>query len=174
MKKLQEIITNKAKRNGITVSIVHPAFTSQVHYKCLSIKDYDVLGIHKFYTIRKGVNFYCGKCRSEENADINASINIARLGLKKLLDKGTKNEKQKQELNHKWELYHELKELITESIDYNTYLKIVEESEIKLVREVSSKSAKSSDSKSSRVKSKNKASNKIKIKPIKKESVLSK
>lgn len=66
---LQTMIEYKAKREGITVKYIDPAYTSQTCSRCGNVdkenrKDQE--------------HFKCTKCSFELNADHNASINIAR------------------------------------------------------------------------------------------------
>lgn len=66
---LQRLIEYKAKREGITVKYVNPAFTSQTCSNCGYI-DKDNRQTQE--------EFICKKCKLKFNADHNASINIAR------------------------------------------------------------------------------------------------
>lgn len=61
---LDERLEFKAELNGIQITEVNPAYTSQIHHKCKA------LGIRQFET------FTCPKCNETEDADINAANNI--------------------------------------------------------------------------------------------------
>lgn len=61
---LDERLEFKAELNGIKVTEVNPAYTSQIHHKCKT------LGTRQFET------FTCPKCNETEDADINAAKNI--------------------------------------------------------------------------------------------------
>ena len=61
---LDERLEFKAELNGIEVTEVNPAYTSQIHHKCKT------LGTRNFET------FTCPKCKEKEDADINAAKNI--------------------------------------------------------------------------------------------------
>lgn len=61
---LDERLEFKAELNGIKITEVNPAYTSQIHYKCKT------LGTRQFET------FTCSKCNDKEDADINAAKNI--------------------------------------------------------------------------------------------------
>ena len=61
---LDERLEFKSELNGIKVTEVNPAYTSQIHHKCKT------LGQRSFET------FTCPKCNEKEDADINAAKNI--------------------------------------------------------------------------------------------------
>ena len=61
---LDEQLEFKAELNGIKITNINPAYTSQIHHKCKT------LGIRNFET------FTCPKCNETEDADINAAKNI--------------------------------------------------------------------------------------------------
>ena len=65
---LQVMIENKAKRHGIRVLYVDPAYTSQTCSKCGNVDK----------TQRQGAQFKCSACGEQMHADYNAAINIAR------------------------------------------------------------------------------------------------
>lgn len=66
---LQNMIEYKAKREGIIVEYIDPAFTSQTCSRCGNVDKENRQTQEKFK---------CTKCGFELNADHNASINIAR------------------------------------------------------------------------------------------------
>ena len=61
---LLERLSVKLAENGITETIVNPAYTSQVCCKCNHLGE------------RKGKEFKCSNCNLSIDADFNASINI--------------------------------------------------------------------------------------------------
>lgn len=61
---LDERLEFKSKLNGIEITEVNPAYTSQIHHKC------KILGSRKY------ADFFCSKCNEHEDADINAAKNI--------------------------------------------------------------------------------------------------
>lgn len=61
---LDERLEFKAELNGVKITEVNPAYTSQIHHKC------------KTLGTRKYEDFYCSKCNKHEDADINAAKNI--------------------------------------------------------------------------------------------------
>ena len=61
---LDERLEFKSELNGIKVTEVNPAYTSQIHHKCKT------LGTRNYET------FTCPKCKEQEDADINAAKNI--------------------------------------------------------------------------------------------------
>jgi len=67
-RQLQDFITYKAKEAGIKVHFVDPAHTSQECNRCNHVSN----------TNRNRLKFICKKCGYENNADLNASMNIER------------------------------------------------------------------------------------------------
>ncbi|WP_321416681.1 transposase [uncultured Methanomethylovorans sp.] len=67
-RQLQDFITYKAKEAGIQVHFVDPAHTSQECNRCNHVSN----------TNRNRLKFICKKCGYENNADMNASMNIER------------------------------------------------------------------------------------------------
>jgi putative transposase len=72
---LRQCVAYKAAIAGVPVVFVPPAYTSQTCSRCGHIHPQK----GKFY--RSGKRFKCGHCGFEHDADINAAINIAALGL---------------------------------------------------------------------------------------------
>lgn len=72
---LRMFVDYKARIAGIPVVFVPPAYTSQTCSRCHHV--HPVKG--KSY--RKGKKYKCGNCGFEHDADINAALNIAALGL---------------------------------------------------------------------------------------------
>jgi IS605 OrfB family transposase len=74
---LRLFVEYKANIAGVPVVLVPPAYTSQTCSRCHHIhpeKD-------KGKSFRSGKSFKCGHCGFEHDADINAALNIAALGL---------------------------------------------------------------------------------------------
>ena len=71
---LLERLSVKLTENGITETIVNPAYTSQVCCKCNHLGD------------RKGKEFKCSNCNLSIDADFNASINIKKRKFIKEID----------------------------------------------------------------------------------------
>ena len=71
---LLERLSVKLTENGITETIVNPAYTSQVCCKCNHLGD------------RKGKEFKCSNCNLSIDADFNASINIKKRKFIKKID----------------------------------------------------------------------------------------
>jgi IS605 OrfB family transposase len=69
---LRSYITYKAERQGVPLVIVPPAYTSQTCNKC---------GHCEKKNRKSQAEFFCVSCGHTENADFNASKNIASLGL---------------------------------------------------------------------------------------------
>lgn len=67
-RQLQDFIAYKAKEAGIKVHFVDPAHTSQECNRCNHVSN----------TNRNRLKFICKKCGYENNADLNASMNIER------------------------------------------------------------------------------------------------
>ena len=61
---LIQSVTNRAERDGIAITYVDPAYTSQICNRC------GVLGI------RFGSRFVCPHCELKAHADVNASLNV--------------------------------------------------------------------------------------------------
>ena len=78
---LDERLEFKAELNGIKVTEVNPAYTSQIHHKC------------KTLGTRKYEDFFCTKCNEHEDADINAAKNILARKYEKQITKYTPVEK---------------------------------------------------------------------------------
>ena len=57
--------------NGVLLTKVNPAYTSQTCSKCGSV--------HK--ESRKGETFHCTECGNELDADYNASVNLSHMGI---------------------------------------------------------------------------------------------
>lgn len=74
---LDERLEFKAELNGIKITEVNPAYTSQIHHKC------------KTLGIRKYADFFCSKCNEHEDADINAAKNILARKYEKQITKYT-------------------------------------------------------------------------------------
>ena len=72
---LRIFVDYKARIAGIPVVLVPPAYTSQTCSRCHHV--HPVKG--KSY--RNGKKYNCGNCGFEHDADINAALNIAALGL---------------------------------------------------------------------------------------------
>jgi len=66
---LRSFIEYKAKRSGIPVIIVNPAYTSQMCNSCFVIGS------------RNGESFKCAACGYSGHSDINAALNIRQVGL---------------------------------------------------------------------------------------------
>jgi len=67
-RQLRSFMEYKAKRDGVKLAVVNPAYTSKTCSSCHHIGD------------RKNKSFKCKNCGHNEDADINASKNIATLG----------------------------------------------------------------------------------------------
>ena len=65
---LRQFLTYKSIKEGISILVQPPAYTSQTHYACLHIGK------------RSGKRFYCGHCDKHEDADFNAANVIGLLG----------------------------------------------------------------------------------------------
>lgn len=65
---LRQFLEYKSKLNGVKLVIVNPAYTSKTCSVCHHIGN------------RQGKSFKCNNCGNNIDADINASINIAKLG----------------------------------------------------------------------------------------------
>ena len=74
---LDERLEFKSELNGIKVTTVNPAYTSQIHHKCKT------LGQRNYET------FTCSKCNEIEDADINAAKNILARKYEKQITKYT-------------------------------------------------------------------------------------
>lgn len=73
---LRNFISYKAQRDGTTVVLVNPAYTSQTCSSCETIG------------IRNGQDFHCSSCGFQANADFNASLNIKRVAFNQLIVAG--------------------------------------------------------------------------------------
>lgn len=71
---LRFFVEYKAKRAGVPVYIVDPAYTSQTCHKC---------GCIDKLSRQSQSEFVCTTCGHEANADVNAALNIAELGRQK-------------------------------------------------------------------------------------------
>ena len=78
---LDERLNFKSELNGIKITEVNPAYTSQIHHKCKTLgkRNYEV--------------FTCSKCNTVEDADINAAKNILARKYEKQITKYTSVEK---------------------------------------------------------------------------------
>ena len=74
---LDERLDFKAELNGIKITEVNPAYTSQIHHKC------------KTFGIRQFETFTCPKCHEQGDADINAAKNILARKYEKQITKYT-------------------------------------------------------------------------------------
>jgi IS605 OrfB family transposase len=115
---LQQKIEYKAKELGIEIIYVEPSYTSQTCSKCGHV-DKENRQDQK--------TFICTKCGFEENADYNASLNIANLDFGNL--KTVKKARKDKEKKDKLKLKSNKKEILTkgnnktkESIDNNKKL----------------------------------------------------
>lgn len=63
------------KRGGVQVVFVPPAYTSRTCSRCHHIHP------EQGKSFRNGKQFKCGHCSFEHDADLNAAINIAQLGV---------------------------------------------------------------------------------------------
>ena len=74
---LDERLEFKSELNGIKITEVNPAYTSQIHHKCKTFgeRNYEV--------------FTCPKCNEKEDADINAAKNILARKYEKQITKYT-------------------------------------------------------------------------------------
>jgi IS605 OrfB family transposase len=71
---LRMFLEYKGLKEGVEVVAVNPAYTSQTCHKCNRIHPVD----GKSY--RDGKKFACGHCGWHGDADLNAAINISKLG----------------------------------------------------------------------------------------------
>ena len=81
---LQQKIENKAKENGIEVIYINPAYTSQRCNKC---------GAIHAESRPTNTKYKCIECGYEENADYNASQNIAIKDIDKIIEQTLKEQK---------------------------------------------------------------------------------
>ena len=65
---LRYFLEYKCKMNGVQITVIPPAYTSQTCYKCGHIG------------IRHGKHFRCAHCGNVADADVNAALNIATWG----------------------------------------------------------------------------------------------
>ncbi|MFB2769111.1 zinc ribbon domain-containing protein, partial [Pelatocladus sp. BLCC-F211] len=72
---LRLFVEYKASIAGVPVVFVPPAYTSQTCSRCGHVHPI------KGKSYRSGKSFKCGHCGFEHDADINAALNIAALGL---------------------------------------------------------------------------------------------
>jgi IS605 OrfB family transposase len=73
--KLRLFTVYKAALAGVPIVFVPPAYTSQMCSRCHHVHP------EKGKSYRNGKTFKCGHCRFEHDADLNAAINIAQLGV---------------------------------------------------------------------------------------------